>query len=838
MSQLPGSARVVVVGAGIVGNSLVHHLADLGWRDIVLVDKGPLPNPGGSTGHASSFTFATNYSRQMTAWCLDSLGQYAAVGAFTLSGGIEVARTDVRMEELKRRVTAAHAWGVNAELISPSEIKRLVPYLDDRLLVGGYLAKEVGSVDAVLAGTRLRESAIEAGALAVAPLTEVIGIDVEAGQVRGVRTDRGTIRTDAVVVCCGVWSPRVAGMAGASIPLMPGVHQMITVGPVPQFTKMSGRDQLPVVRDMDVMMYERQRHDDMEIGSYAHRPILWEPADIPSIETAMLSPTEMPFTSEDFDPQFANARELMPEVLDDAGVGIRRAINGLISLTPDGHPVVGESPEVRGLWSAAAIWIKEAAGLARTLAEWMTHGSPAIDPASVDIARFYDFQRSPSFVRNRASEWFPKFYAIVHPAEQWASERDVRLSPLHDRQEALGAVFHESAGWERPHWYAANERLLAKYGARVMRRDDPWDSRWWSPVINAEHLAMREGVGLVDASAFAIFDVTGPGAGVYLQGLAVADVDVPIGRVVYSQLLNDAGGIKADVTVMRLAWDRYRVVTGGGTGMSDRKWLVDHLPTDGSAQLFDATSAWTTIGIWGPRARDVIETVTVSDVSDRAFPFGTCRVVDIGAVRTLAARISYVGELGWEIYAPMEEGRHLWDTLWKAGQGAGMIAVGMGVYGTTGRLEKGYRAQGHELGTDYDLIESGLARRRVKDPDFVGKGSYVRQRSGDVAASLCMLVVDRHTSSSGRDRHMLGGEPITTPDGQALVDAKGRRSFVTSAGAGPSVGKHLLLGYVPKPFARLGTSLAVEYFGEGYPVTIVSIDRTPVFDPESWRLRG
>ena len=317
-------------------------------------------------------------------------------------------------------------------------------------------------------GPACARSAIQAGALAVAPLTEVIGIDVEAGRVRGVRTDQGTIRTESVVVCCGVWSPRLAGMAGASIPLMPGVHQMITVGPVPQFTKMSGEINFPVVRDMDVMMYERQRHDDMEIGSYAHRPILWEPADIPSIETAVLSPTEMPFTSEDFDPQFANARELMPEVLDDAGVGIRRAINGLISLTPDGHPVVGESPEVRGLWSAAAIWIKEAAGLARTLAEWMTHGSPAIDPASVDIARFYDFQQV-AVIRPQSCERMVPEVLCDRPScramgvRTWCSaESDARSSG------GLGAVFHESAGWERPHWYAANERLLAKYGARVM----------------------------------------------------------------------------------------------------------------------------------------------------------------------------------------------------------------------------------------------------------------------------------------------------------------------------------------------------------------------------------
>ncbi len=438
----------------------------------------------------------------------------------------------------------------------------------------------------------------------------------------------------------------------------------------------------------------------------------------------------------------------------------------------------------------------------------------------------------------RTTEGYNKTYGIVHPSEQWLSNRDVRLTPMNSRERELGAVFFEAAGWERPMWYESNGPLLETYADRLMHREAEWDARWWSPIINAEHLAMRERVGLVDLSAFAIFDVSGPGALGYLQGLVVGQMDVPVGRVVYTPLLNAAGGIVADLTIMRLGPERFRVVTGGGMGMRDKKWFVDHLPTDGSAQLFDATSALTTVGIWGPRARDVVASVTNDDVSDAGFPFGTCRIVDMGPVRTLASRISYVGELGWEIYAPMEEGLRLWDLLFEAGRAHGMAPVGIGVYATTGRLEKGYRAHGNELELDFDLVEAGMARPKVKDADFLGRAAYLEQRSRPPATTLCTLTVDDSTSSAGAKRYMLGKEPILTPNGQSLVDAKGRRSYVTSAGSGPSVGKHLLMAYLPPAQAIEGTKLVVEYFGEHYPVTVAVAGSRPLFDPENLRIKG
>ena len=838
MSSLPGAARVVVIGAGIVGNSLVYHLARLGWRDIVQIEKGPLPNPGGSTGHASNFIFLTDHSREMTNLTLDSVEQYKEMGVFTQSGGIEVARTPERMEELKRRMASSRAWGIDAELVTPAEVKAMVPYIDESIILGGFSTPGIGVVDSLRAGTIMRERAQAMDALTTAPMTEVVGIDVEDGRVKRVRTDSGDIEAEVVVIACGVWSPRIGAMAGAAIPLTPAVHQMISVGPVPLFEDTVGEITYPIVRDMDTNMYERQHGGDLEVGSYAHRAILMEADDIPSIAESKLSPTELPFTQDDFDLQMEQGLELVPDILGDERVGIRHSINGLLSLTPDGMPILGETPEVKGLWAATAIWIKEAPGIARMVAEWMTDGKPEIDPHGSDIARFHEHQKAREHVKARSAEGFNKTYGIVHPAEQWASNRDVRLSPFNARERELGAVFFETAGWERPFWYESNAPLLEEFGERVMPRGAEWESRWWSPIINAEHLAMRDRVGIVDLSAFAIFDITGPGALDHVQHMAVAQMDVADGKVVYTPLLNEAGGIKSDLTIIRLGRDAFRVVTGGAHGMGDRKWFRDHLPADGSAQLTDATSTWCTAGIWGPRARDVLAAATSDDVSNAGFAFGTARTIEVGGIPVLASRISYVGELGWELYVPMEQGARLWDTLWEAGRPHGMAPFGIGVYGTTGRLEKGYRAHGSELDLEFDLVEADMQRPKVKDAPFIGRAAYLDQRAGTAAATLCTLTVNDTTSASGVKRYMLGREPILTPDGGPITDAKGRRSFVTSAGSGPSIGKHILLSYLPPEFAVVGTTLLVEYFGERYPVTVAVVGSTPLFDPENARVRA
>jgi glycine cleavage system aminomethyltransferase T/glycine/D-amino acid oxidase-like deaminating enzyme len=839
MSTLPERARAVVIGAGIVGNSVAYHLHQQGWSDLVLIDKGPFPNPGGSTGHASNFIFPVDHSKEMTALTLDSVRQYDALGVLTTSGGIEVARTEERMQELRRRMSSALSWGIDGvSLVTPAEIRQMVPFIDESILVGGFSTPSVGVVDSLRAGTLMRERAQEAGALTIQANTEVLGIDVEHGHVRRVRTTRGDIEADIVVIACGVWSPKLARMAGASIPLTPAVHQMIDVGPVPRFATAKSHIDYPIVRDMDTNMYERQDGAGLEIGSYAHRPILHDPEEIPSVEEAALSPTEFPFTQADFEQQMEHALELMPEIVGDETVGVKYAINGILSLTPDGLPVLGETPEVKGLWSVAAVWVKEGPGIGRAVAEWMTHGESEIDLHSSDIARFWEHQKTRAHVRARAAEGFNKTYGIVHPGEQWASNRDVRLAPFHARQKELGAVFFEAAGWERPQWYECNAALVEEYSDRVTRREAEWDARWWSPIINAEHLALRDRAGMVDLSAFTVFDIAGPGALAAVQKVAMRQMDVAIGRVVYTPVLSPGGGFKADLTIMRLDDELFRVVTGGAHGPADRKWFSDRLPADGTAQLTDVTSAWTTLGLWGPRARDILAALTRDDVSHEAFRFGTCRTIEVDTLRVLASRISYVGDLGWELYVPIEQGARLWDLIWEAGRPHGVVPVGIGVYGTTGRLEKCYRAYGFELETEYNVVEAGMAWGKVKDEDFVGCDAHLRHRDEDPAAIMCTLTVDDHTSSSGVKRYMLGREPILTRDGRPLVDRKGRRSYVTSAGAGPSIGKHILMAYLPPEHAREGEALAVEYLGERYPVTVAVAGPTPVFDPENTRIRS
>jgi glycine cleavage system aminomethyltransferase T/glycine/D-amino acid oxidase-like deaminating enzyme len=838
MSDLPSNVRAVVIGAGIVGNSLCHHLAREGWTDILLIDKGPFPNPGGSTGHASNFIFPVDHSKEMTALTGDSVRQYVELGVFTRSGGIEVARTEERMQELARRLSSAAAWGVEGvSMITPAQVREQVPFIDESVIVGGFHTEGVGVVDSLRAGTLMREGAVAAGALRSVANVELLGIDVEHGRVRRVRTTRGDVEAEIVVIACGVWSTRMARMAGAAIPLTPAVHQMIDVGPVPRFADASAHIEYPIVRDMDTNMYERQDGSSLEIGSYAHRPILHDPDEIPSIEEAALSPTELPFTQADFEQQMEHALELMPEIVGDERVGVKYAINGLLSLTPDGMPLLGETPEVKGLWSAAAVWVKEGPGVGRALAEWMVHGESEIDLASSDVARFWEHQKTRTHIRARAAEGFNKTYGIVHPSEQWSSNRDVRLSPFHAREREHGAVFFEAAGWERPQWYEANAHLVEEYTDRVTRREAEWDARWWSPIINAEHLAMRDRAGMVDLSAFAVFDVVGPRALEGLQGIAMRQMDVPVGRVVYTPVLSPNGGFKADLTIMRLADDVFRVVTGGAHGMADRKWFSDRLPADG-ASLVDQTSAWCTLGLWGPRARDILSSVTSDDVSHEGFRFATCRTIEVGTLRVLASRISYVGDLGWELYVPMEQGEKLWDMLWEAGRPHGLAPVGIGVYGTTGRLEKCYRAYGFELETEYDVLEAGMAGPRVKDEDFVGREAHLRQREGEPAAVMCTLTVDDHTSAAGVPRYMQGREPIQTRDGQPLVDRKGRRSYVTSAGAGPSVGKHILMAYLPPEHAVAGNELSVLYLNERYPVTVAVAGATPLFDPENTRIRS
>ena len=835
----PARATIAVIGAGIVGNCLVGHLAELGWDDLLLIDKGPLPNPGGSTGHASNFIFPTDHNREIAMLTLESQRQYEALGVNITCGGIEVARTEDRMEELRRRMTSARCWGIEAELLDSAEVVAKVPFVNGDVILGGFYTPSVSVVDSVRAGTIMRERAQAKDALTVLDNTEVTGLEVSRPpfgrpRIRAVVTTRGTIAVDQVVIACGVWSPRVAALAGATIPLTPAVHQMADMGPIDLLRRTGDEIGYPIVRDMDTFMYERQSYGAMEVGSYAHRPILVRPDEIPSLEDAERTPTEMPFTGDDFAPQLEQARAIMGELLADSEM--QYSVNGLLSLTPDVQQVLGETAEVEKLWSAAAVWIKEGPGTARLIAEWITHGYPRLcDPHGSDVTRFYPHERTEQHIRQRCHEHFNKTYGIVHPREQWASARGMHRAPFHDRTTALGAEFYEARGWERPQWYESNADLVTRHG--IPDRPHEWDRRWWSPIINAEHLHMRERVGIVDLSAFQIFDVSGPGVVPYLESLTVNLCDRPIGSSIYTPLLTQDGGIRADLTIQRLAHDRFRVVTGAFDGARDEVWFRRHLPADGSVQFENQSSAFCTIGVWGPDAAKLLSTITDTPLSQQAFPYGTVRDAIIDGVPSTMLRISYVGESGWEIYTRTSHGVRLWDAIWEAGRDFDARPVGIGVYGTTGRSEKGYALMGADLTSEYSPVEAGLARPRVKGAEFIGKAAYLRVRAQGPAAKLCTLTMDSHSGASGVPRFPAGNsEPILTLDGKRLVDAHGRESLVTSAGMGPTVGKYILLAYLPTEFAVTGTKLRVLYMNESFPVTVAG--NGAMFDPENTRLKA
>ncbi len=841
-NDFPSKANVVVIGAGIVGNCLVGHLARLGWTDMVLIDKGPLPNPGGSTGHASNFIFPVDHNKEMALLGVQSANQYRDADRSVDSGGIEVARTQERMDEFGRRMTSATAWGVEAELLTPEQVKELVPFINENVILGGFHCPTVSVVDSLDTGTLFRNEAIEKTGLKVFANTEVFDVETEdepgtgLQKVTAVVTDKGRVEANYVVIACGVWSNRIANMAGATIPLVPAVHQMADVGPMDVLAETNNEIGYPIVRDMDTFCYERQSSGSMEVGSYAHRPILHHPDSIPSNDEAALSPTEMPFTPDDFDQQMEEAIELM-DMLGDAE--IKYAINGLLSLTPDAMPCLGETTEVRNLWSAAAVWVKEGPGMAQVVAEWMTYGYPrVIDAHGADIARFYGHERNDEHIWSRAEEHFNKTYGIVHPAEQWEHRRNLQVSPYFSRQQALDAMFFQARTWERPQWYGSNADLVERYG--IAERDVEWDNRWWSPITVGEHLNMREHCGMVDLSAFQIFELAGPGAVEFADYLSVNKISEP-GRSTYTPWLTPDGGFHSDLTMHRMSYDVVNVVTGVFDGGRDLHWIRKYMPKDGSVTVTDRTLEVSTLGVWGPNAPALLATLTDADLSHEGSPYGSLRDVTLrcgdASIEATLFRISYVGDSGWEIYVKWDDGPALWDALMANGAEFGLRPTGGGVYGTSGRLEKGYRLQGAELESEYNPLEAGLARPKVKSVDFIGKDAYLKARESDPEVHMVTLTVEDQTDARGRTRWMQGGnEPILTLDGERIVDSHGRCARVTTAGYGPSVGKHLLMAYLPTALAQPGTDLQVMYMNELFPVKVVGTGA--VFDPDDTRLKG
>ncbi|MGH2391184.1 MAG: GcvT family protein, partial [Chloroflexota bacterium] len=677
-------ADVVIIGAGIVGCSAAYHLTQVGYTDVLVLDQGPLFRTGGSTSHAPGLMFQLNSSRLVCTLARHSADLYGSLShdgepCYLPVGSLEVAASAERWEDLKRKAGWAKSWGLEAHLISPEEAARLVPLLAADRIHGAIHVPSDGVTPGVPVSEAMARAAMARGAEFEGD-TRVTGVEVRDGRVRAVLTDQGRITAERVLVCAGIWGPAIGRMAGVPIPLTPVQHQYARTAPLAELLGETGVRH-PILRHQDRSMYFRQHGECYGIGSYRHEPLVVDVDRIPRHGEAPVMPSMLPFTPEHFAPAMEAAADLLPAL---RGVALTNAFNGMFSFTPDGQSLIGESMGVRGFWVAEAVWVTHGGGVGKLIAEWMVEGLPSMDTREVDLNRFHGHVATPSYIRTRGARQYREVYDIIHPLQQLERPRGLRRGPFHPREEALGAEFFESAGWERPQWYTANEPLLA--GVCQPARTG-WSARHWSPIAAAEHRAARERVAMFDLTAFTKLEVAGPGALRYLERLAANKMDQPIGKVTYTAMLNERAGIQCDLTVARLAEDRFWVLTGGSVGMHDLAWLRRHLSDDDSVRITNQSSAYCCVGLWGPHARDVLARVCEDALDNTAFPYFSARPIACGPVPVLALRVSYVGELGWELYAPTEYGLYLWDLLWAAGASFGITAAGGAAFESL-RLEK------------------------------------------------------------------------------------------------------------------------------------------------------
>ena len=811
------SASAVVIGAGIVGCSVAEHLTRLGWRDVVVLDLGPLFEAGGSTSHAPGLMFQTNPSKTMTELARYSVERYSELELDEQPccyrvGGIEVAATPERWKDLRRRHGLATSWGLESEIISPEECVEKIPLLDPDRIYGGFFVPSDGIAKAVRACEAMAREARSRGAK-FHGRTEVTGIEVRDGRVRAVETPRGRIETEVVLSCAGMWGSRIGRMVGMSIPLTPMQHQFAWTTPLPELAGETEEVRHPILRHQDHSMYFRQREDRYGVGSYRHRSMPVSPDDIPKYEDAPVLPSIMEFTPEDFEGAWQEARKMLPAL---ENVEIDEAMNGLFSFTPDGAPLLGQSREARGFWVAEAVWITHAAGVGRVMAEWITDGVPSIDVSGCDVHRFEPYAHSPAYVLARSSQSFQEVYDIIHPQQPMEDPRPLRTSPFYFRQKELGAYFLEASGWERPQWFEGNESLLAGYDIPEL---EEWAGRYWSPIVGAEHLATRERVALYDMSSLKKAEVSGPGALDFLQKLNTNELDKPVGRVAYTLMLNEKGGVRSDITVARLEENHFQL---GLNGPRDLEWMERQLPKDGSSvQVRDITSGSCCVGVWGPMARELVQSLSEEDLSNEAFGFFRAKRIYVREVPVTALRLSYVGELGWELYTTMDLGLRLWDLLWEAGQSFGVIAGGRGAFSGL-RVEKGYRMWGTDMSTEHDPYEAGLGFAvKPEKGDFIGKEALERRRAEGPRRKLSCLVLDEPGVV------LMGSEPVYH-DGGAV-------GYVTSAAYGYSIGQSIAYAWVPPGLAEVGSRLEIEYFGERHGATVAE---EPLFDPAMKRMRG
>ncbi|ADI03490.1 putative dehydrogenase [Streptomyces bingchenggensis BCW-1] len=808
--------RVVIIGAGVVGAALADELSTRGWTDITVVDQGPLPATGGSTSHAPGLVFQTNSSKTMTELARYTVEKFCSLEVagqpcFLQVGGLEIATTPERLAELRRRHGWVTSWGVEARLIGPDECVELHPLVDRERVLGGLLVPTDGLAKAVLAVEAQLTAARERGVRTLGR-HEVLDIREEDGRVSAVVTDHGEIPADIVVCCAGIWGPKVARMVGMNLPLTPLAHQLAWTGPVPALAGQAEEAVRPILRHQDADLYYRDRFDQLGIGYYGHRTMPVSPDDIASVDSAEHMPSVLRFTKDDFTDAWSETQALLPATKD---AKIEEGINGLFSFTTDGLPLLGESPDVKGFWVAEAVWVTHSAGVGRAVAEWLVDGHcTSFDLHECDVNRFEPHQLAPEYVLARDCRNFVEVYDILHPLQPTGAPRPLRTSPFHPRQQELGGYFLEASGWERPQWYATNEALLK--GRNIPTPND-WAARYWSPIVGAEAQATRESVALYDMTALKRLEVTGRGAAGLLQRMTTANVDKSVGSVTYTLMLDHNGGIRSDITVARLGRGHFQVGAGGNL---DLDWLTRHLPEDGSVTVRDITGGTCCIGLWGPKARDMLQPLADQDFSNAGLRYFRARKAHIGPVPVTAMRLSYVGELGWELYTTADMGLKLWDTLWEAARPHGGIAAGRGAFNSL-RLEKGYRSFGTDMTYEHDPYEAGVGFAVKMDKgDFIGRAALER-RAADVRRRLvCLTIDDPHAVVMGKEPVYDGARPV---------------GYVTSAAYGYTIGKGIAYAWLPADLATAGRSLTIGYFDQRVPAAVAE---EPLFDPNMQRLRG
>ena len=828
---MASTSRVVIIGAGIVGANLADELVSRGWTNITVVEQGPLEMPGGSTSHAPGLVFQTNPSKTMSLFArytVDKLLSLEKDGqtCFNQVGGLEIATTPARLEELKRKQGFASSWGIEARVISSEECLDKYPNLNKDMILGGLHIPSDGLALAARAVQLLIERTREAGVRYLGS-TAVTGIEKADGHVTGVVTPNGTVPADIVVSCAGLWGVEVGAMVGLPIPLLPLAHQYAKTTAVPALAghnSTSNGASLPILRHQDQDLYFREHGEQYGIGYYGHRPMPIVAASLgatPEQVDEKHMPSRLAFTPTDFDPAWKESRELLPVLRESE---IADAFNGIFSFTPDGGPIVGQSPTLDGFWVAEAVWVTHSAGVARAVAEVLTKGRSQVDLSDCELSRFEEVQLAPSYVSETSQQNFVEVYDIIHPLESKKSPRDVRVSPFHARQRELGAFFLEGGAWERPHWYEANEVLLKDLPAEWQPAErDAWSARFWSPIAAAEAWKTRTAVAMYDMTPLRRLEVSGPGAVDLLQNLSTGDVAKKPGAVTYTLFLNEHGGIRSDVTVARIEDNLFQV---GANSPVDLVYLTREARRQAQdcpsrwAQVRDITGGTCCIGLWGPDAWNVMSTVSTDDFTNKGLRYFRVKKSNIAGIPVTAMRVSYVGELGWEIYTSADNGQRLWDVLWKAGQLYGVIAGGRSAFNSL-RLEKGYRAWGTDMTTEHGPYEAGVGFAvKAGKQGYVGQASLEGRSQETATRRLRCLTID-----DGRSV-VLGKEPVYH-DGRPI-------GYVTSAAFGYTIGKGVAYAYLPSTFAE-GDAVEIEYFAKRIQATVTA---EPLFDPKMNRIKG